>query len=189
MNQRLPLVATAAVLLSTCYGCVEGLDRGGVTGGRFSGGRFSGGRVVGGTVEGGACGGVFGWSNSGCAGRPVGGNTVAGLFVPTRVAVVPKRSCEPAPVAVLPRRSCEPAPVAVPPIVPAPPAAVLVATLVAVVFVGTAVAVVPMFVVDVLVPPRTVVPFVVAAPVTLVEPVPPAPAAVAPTLLKNCNDG
>jgi hypothetical protein len=78
--------------------------------------------------------------------------------------------------------------VAVPPIVPTPPVAVLVATRAAVVFVGTPVAVVPIFVVDVLVPPNTVVPLV-AVPVTVVEADPPAPAAVVPRLLKNCRDG
>src|SRR5688572_10303500 len=169
MNRRLPLIATAAVLLSTLfYGCVDGLDRG--ADGRGDGAALGG---VAGVVEGlfspplrlfglaglagvagvaGVTGGVFGWSKSGRPGvvcRPVGGNT-AELLVPTRVAVVPKRSCEPTPVAVLPRRSCVPAPVAVPPMVPTPPLAASVAT---------PVAVVPMLVVDVLVPP-TVAPFV-----------------------------
>jgi hypothetical protein len=69
--------------------------------------------------------------------------------------------------------------------VPAPPVAVLVATPVAVVLVGTPVAVVPRFVVDVL---PSVAPFV-AAPVTVVELVPPAPVAVPPILLKNWMDG
>jgi hypothetical protein len=97
-------------------------------------------------------------------------------------------------VAVLPRRSCVPAPVAVPPMVPAPPVAVLVATPVAVVLVGTpVVVVVPMPVVDVLVPPSVAAfvaaPVRVVPPVVVVVPVPAAPAAVPPMLLKNWTDG